>query len=404
MTRACAFFGCLASLVAALPAAADTPFTVQDLPRVRSICNYLYGEDAHDVATWCRDLDSIKAAGFNTVWMVNVWADYQPSTDSPVWREDRLQALHDICAAARARDMWVIIPLAYIGEGWGPGGVDAAVWPLIEKDRLAHLEALRRITAAVRDCANVFYLLCSEEILPGTLLYTPTKSPECVASFRQWAREANPDIAYWNERWATDYTWDTLTPTNTDNRPRWQLWADHARWHGWLMRRLLPPMVAAIREVHPSAVIGFHDFLMPMGLDLTAADGALELPTPFNFYSIGSYYDFALAGGYDANIADLHKRVETAHALYPGLPIFCGELGYDALVEPGEARDMDEIAQGHFLQDATRYLESQQVGYDIWCWRTVVPGVPRIHSLVRPDGSHRPALQRLTRRWKGGSS
>ncbi len=390
---------CLALVALSAARVVAEPFAVGDLPRVRCVSNYLYGEPSHDLDAWRRDLDRMKADGFNTVWIVNVWAEYEPSVEPVEWKVDLLRKLHQICDEARTRGMWVVLPLAYIGEGWGPKGVDVPVWPLVEKHLKQHLTFLARMAAVTRDCPNVFYLLCTEEILPGTLLYKPNERPECVRAFREWARRANSDIAYWNERWGTTYTWDTLAPADTQHRPRWQLWADHNRWFGSLMRDLLPPMVKALRGVKPGAVIGLHDFLMPMGLGLTAADGALPSPSLFDFYSIGYYYDHGLAGGLEANLAELAKRVDRAHELYPGTPLFCGELGLDVPKAPPDARSVGEALQADFLLRATTYLTEQRVGFSLWDWRTVVEREPRTHSLVREDGSDTPALAGLRKAW-----
>lgn len=389
------------SLIPLASAQAAAPFTVSDLPQVRCVSNYLYGDDSLDVAAWRRDLDRMKRDGFNTVWMVNVWAQFEPSVDPPRWDEGNIAKLREICTAAEARGMWVVLPLAYVGEGWGPKGLDVPVWPLVEKSRKEHLAFLRRMASATKDFPNVFYLLCSEEILPATVLYKPEDRPECVKSFREWARQANPDVGYWNKRWGTDFTWDTLHPANTDHRHRWQQWADNSRWDGWLLRRLLPPMVAAIRQEKPGAVIGYHDFLMPMGLDLTAADGGMPVPSPFDFYSIGYYYDANMKGGLKANLEALHKHVARARQLYPGFPLFDGELGLDVRKKPAEARAAGEKLQAEFLVQATDYLHSQGIGFSLWDWRTVVPGAARTFSLVRKDGTDTPALVRLREVWRG---
>lgn len=379
-----------------------TDFTVGDLARVRCVSNYLFGEDAHDLAAWQRDLERMKESGFNTVWMVNVWAEYQPSVEPDQWREDLVARLREICAMGQARDMWVALALAYVGEGWGPKGLDVPVWPLLDNARSHHLAFLRRMATATADFGNVFYLLCTEEILPATLLYRPNERVECVQSFRRWARETNPDVSYWNQRWGTDYTWDTLAPADIEHRPRWQLWADHQRWCGWLMRQLIPPMVAALREANPRAVVGLHDFLAPIGLDLTAADGPLPRPSPCDFYSIGYYYDHGLKGGLEENLAALSAKVEAARGLYPDLPLFCGELGLDVRKQPAADRQRDEALQAQFLKKATDYLRQAGVGFSIWAWRTVVPQEPRTHSLIREDGTDTPALAELRRCFLAG--
>jgi len=393
-----------ASLIAAvagalaLSAQSLAAFDAASLSQIRSVSNYLLGPDAHDPNAWRRDLDGMKLAGFNTVWMVNVWAEYQPAVSPPLWHEERIAALRDICAVAAERRMNLLLVLAYVGEGWGPKGLDVSVWPLVEQHRLQHLAFLRRMAAETRDFDNVFYLLCTEEILPATVLYAPQSRRETVASFREWARRANPDVAYWNRRWGTDYSWDTLTPADTSHRPRWELWADHARWHGALMRELLPPMVSVIRQENPSAVIGFHDFLMPEAkLSLTAGDGGLPLLDCFDFYSIGYYYDADLSGGLDANLAALRGRLARARELYPSLPLFLGELGMAVPVAPPQARAAQETLQAQFLTQALTYLRDENIGFSLWSWRTVVPNAETTHSLQREDGSETPTLQAIRR-------
>ena len=159
-------------------------------------------------------------------------------------------------------------------------------------------------------------------------------------------------------------------------------------------------MVAAVREGRPGAVVGLHDFLTPIGLDLTAADGALATPNPFDFYSIGYYYDHSLKDGLQGNLAELCKRVESVRAMYPTMPLFCGELGLDVPTDPAEARRSSEALQTDFLAGATEYLRQQGVGFSLWCWRTVVKGAPRTHSLIREDGSETPALAKLRDAWR----
>lgn len=387
----------LLGLARALPAGA---VTVADLATTRCACNYLFGEDTEDVGTWERDLDAIKLAGLNTVWMVNVWAAYQPSVEPSEWQEERVEALRRICAAARERQMNLLLVLAYIGEGWGPKGVDVPVWPLIDRHRREHLDFLRRMARETRDFDNVFYLLCSEEILPATLLYRPNEREECVASFRAWARQANPDVGYWNQRWGTEYTWENLAPADTKHRPRWQLWADHSRWHGYLLRGLLPPMVAVIREEKPGALVGYHDFLMPeKTLGLTAADGGLEPSAGCDFYSIGCYRNPKAEGGLEGHLAALRGQVEKARDLYPGVPLFVGELGMAVRKAPPETRREEEAMQADFLRGAVEYLEGEGLGFSLWAWRTVVPGAEETHSLVREDGSMTPALEGLKEHW-----
>jgi hypothetical protein len=383
---------CAMLVLSSLLAPRAGAFGVQEIPHVRCVCNYLFGEDPFDLEAWTRDLDGMKAAGFNAVWVVNVWAAYQPDADGE-YDAAKLEWLRGVCRAAAERDMDVLLVVAYIGEGWGPKGVDVPAWPLIPKHRAQHARYLRWLAGGVADFDNVFYLLCTEEILPATLLYRPDERPECVTSFRSWAHRANPDVDYWNERWQTDYTWETLKPARTTDRKTWQTWLDHGRWFMYLMRQLLPPMSAAIREGDPDAVIGFHDFL----IDPAVPYPSEERPQPglcgFGFFSIGYYY--VTDKSFEENMDGLRVRVEAAREYYPNLPIFCGETGLPVRKQPPETMAEDEALQARWFREALPYLIGEGVGYSIWSWRTVVESAEETHSLHREDGSPRPALDAI---------
>lgn len=378
-------------------------FEATMIPHISSICNYLFQEEEFDLQVWERDLDGMKAAGFNTVWVVNVWAAFQPDAEGD-YREDRINWLRGLCHVAAQRDMNVLLVAAYIGEGWGPSGVDVPVWPLVPKHRAQHLRYLGWLAQGVRDFNNVFYLLCTEEILPSTLLYRPNERSECIASFRSWAHRTNPDIAYWNGRWNTTYTWENLRPAATTERKTWQTWQDHNRWFMYLMRQLLPPMVAAIRENDLDAVIGFHDFL----LDPAVPVDACERPQPnlcgFDFFSIGYYYDHAKS--FEDNLKELTDRMETAAAAYPQTPLFCGEIGLSVRLNSPETTRADEQLQVRWFREALSLLRERRFGYSIWCWRTIVKGEQSSLALLRADDkSPRPALAaiaEINRRLPGG--
>ncbi len=382
-------------LIAAFPCASAAPFSISDLPAVSSVCNYLITPDAYDPEAWRRDLEGMKAAGFNTVWVVNVWAEFEPSVDPPKFSDERLRWLQGLCRAADERGMYVLLPAAYIGEGWGPKGVDVPVWPLVLKHREQHLDYLRWLSRGLRSFGNVFYLLCTEEILPATVLYRPTDRPECVALFREWAHRTNPDLAYWNGRWGTSYTWENLSPAVTSDRHTWQTWLDHNRWFSSLMREVLPPMVAAIREGAPQAVVGFHDFLLDPALKQEPQDLPFRPPYPFDFYSLGSYYGRD-RGGLEENLKQFGERVELARTLYPRLPLFCGEIGLEVRLSPPATTAADEELQCQWYREALGYLRDRGIGYSLWSWRTAVSGEKTSLSLHRPDGAPRPSLSVIT--------
>lgn len=381
-------------LLFAAPAVLPAAFSADQIPNVRSVSNYLFQEDAFDLEAWKRDLDGMQQAGFNTVWVVNVWAAFQPSAPGE-YEEARLEWLRGVCREAAKRDMYVLLVVAYIGEGWGPKGVDVAVWPLVPKHRAQHLAYLRWLSQGVGGYDNVFYLLCTEEILPATLLYRPSERPECIAAFRSWARRTDPDVAYWNERWKTDHSWETLRPAATPERHTWQTWFDHNRWFTYLMRQLLPPMTEAIREGDPDAVIGFHDFLLSTDLKQPADERPQPKRCGFDFFSIGYYYKHD--SSFEENLEALRSRAELTKEYYPDLPLLCGEIGLPIRKSPPETMAADEQLQTRWFREALGYLGANAIGYSIWSWRTKVASAEATHSLYRADGSPRPALEVIKR-------
>ncbi|MGQ9731017.1 MAG: hypothetical protein ACUVX8_07045 [Candidatus Zipacnadales bacterium] len=377
-------------VIVSLVATDAAAFELEMIPYISSVCNYLFQEEEFEVAVWEQDLDGMKAAGFNTVWIVNVWAAFQPKVDGE-YREDRMEWLQTVCEAARTRKMNVLLAVAYIGEGWGPKKVDVPVWPLLPQHRAQHLRYLNWLSKGLRDFDNVFYLLCTEEILPATLLYRPSERSECVKAFRRWAHWTNPDIQYWNDRWGTSYTWATLRPAATTERKTRQTWLDHNRWFSYLMSVLLPPMTAAIREEDPDAVIGFHDFL----LDPALPELGEERPQPgrcgFDFFSIGYYY--AHEKSFADNFKALTDRVNAAFACYPETPIFCGEVGLPVRLDSPDTQETDEELQARWFRKALGYLRERRIGYSVWSWRTVVKNERMSLSLLRAeDKSARPSL------------
>jgi hypothetical protein len=202
----------LTSAVTAAP-----PFT--DIAAVRCVINYIPdAKQNYNLARWENDLNGIKAAGFNAVWMVNVWAEFEPGVEPATWNEQRIAWLHEVCEAARRRNLRLCLALGYVGEGWQPRGIDARAWLLRPAEFARYLQYLRRIVRETRQFPNVFYLVMSEELLSTALLVHPQECPEAVGSFRAWTRKANPDTAHWNARWGTDFTWASLRPLDASER------------------------------------------------------------------------------------------------------------------------------------------------------------------------------------------
>jgi hypothetical protein len=226
------------------------------------------------------------------------------------------------------------------------------------------------------------------ELLP--LLYEPPKRPECVAAFREWARSTNPDVAYWNGRWKTSFSWDDFRPLATTERKTLEAWADHNRWFASIMQRIVPPMVEAIRHEKPGAVIGFHDFLLDPALSPGREDVGMPMGGGIDFASIGYYVDKSVS--IDENLSRMAQRLDLCRKLYPAMPIFVGEIGHAVDVTTPEARRSDEASATGWFTRALDELSGRGIGYSVGCWRTVVAGAKESLSLIREDGTKTPML------------
>jgi hypothetical protein len=275
-----------------------------------------------------------------------------------------------------------------VGEGWAPKGVDDQIWLLRDDDFAAYRDFCARMAETTRDFDNVIYLLMAEELLPWTVIYAPDRRPELASAVRAWAKERNPDLEHWNARWGTDFaTWDDLRPIAAGERRTLAAWADHHRWENDILRRRLPDLAAAMRAARPRAVIGYHDFILDPVLDMTAADSPLPEPNVFDFYSLGWYYQPGL-GALRANLAGMEARIELARSMGRGLPLFMGELGADI-------SQVGEIVHRDWLVWATRRLQEMGIGWSIWNWAQYTERGSATFSLLRKDGTPRPALERL---------
>ncbi len=374
-------------MCAAVTAAAKDAPAYNDISKIRCVCSYTPGSAAaRGVDAWRRDLDGMKAAGFNTVWLVNVWQAFVPNVDTGEYILAETNMLRTVCREAKKRNMKVMLVLGYVGEGWAPKGIDEQIWPLTDDGFNHYKEFVGSMAALTRDFNNVIFMLSNEEILSGTILYTPDKRPECVEAFRAWARSVNPDVDYWNQRWNTRYTWDNLSPVSTTQRHTWQCWLDHWRWAMSTLGPKLPELVQAIRSEKPDAIVGFHDFLVyPEIADIN--ESSVPNPDPFNFYSSGYYYGGSNSDEeIDKGIKALSDHIAVMRRLVANRPFFLGELG-------ANIRMSGDDGQKKFLEKALAVLGRENMGWSVWNWRYYPQGPNKDYfSLLDESGKPRPAL------------
>src|SRR3989344_6068594 len=106
-------------------------YTASAYSSIRSVTWYEFGPTyAESLADLRAQIPRMKAAGFNTVWLVTPWMDMQPQplASPPVWNEANFTALKQTLAMLRANNMQALIGLNYLGPEWEPQGIDACTW------------------------------------------------------------------------------------------------------------------------------------------------------------------------------------------------------------------------------------------------------------------------------------
>src|SRR5581483_11852283 len=108
------------------------PARVAPLPlgRVRAVTYVKERPFASYTGELRRALPGIAAAGFNTVWLVLPWWQFEPRplATPPAYDERSFDALRRVLNDLAGRNMHAIIGLDYLGRGWAPMGIDACRW------------------------------------------------------------------------------------------------------------------------------------------------------------------------------------------------------------------------------------------------------------------------------------
>lgn len=233
-------------------------------------------------ACWARDLENMRALGFNTVKLWAVWNHLEP-----VRGQFRFEALDKLMALAQANGLKVVINIIPEGApGWlyagnedalyqtadgrrvtpgGPANLPSAGWPGLCMDKpeaaRAVTDFIRAVAAHVAEHPAMLSLdVWNEPHLEPMFDYREDMLCYCAysaAQFRLWLQKKYGELSYLNAAWFRTYqSWDEVLPP-----PRLGTWADMMDWRlFWLdnMQRWMGLRVQAAKEGAPGLPVQSH--------------------------------------------------------------------------------------------------------------------------------------------------
>ncbi len=340
-----AFAAAIAVLVAYLETA-RRPYgegEAGDYSMIRSVTFYVFPFDEETYYEELeRSLPKIKATGFNTIWIVNPWAEFNPKplAKPPVYNLGRFEHLRKVLVLLRANGMEAILGLNYLGKGWSPEGIDPGSWITNRTMYDAFERYVGEFLERIEDFHDMVYIV----------LFTEGTEPEGLDPYR----DARIHAAYLRE---------TL---------------------GSLPSRLDPNLRGEFR-------IGYHDCSL-INLDWAEGESPIEGEYTFDFLSMVFYgWEDRTA---DEIAAELERRAGFFKALYPDVPLIVGELGA-SICEHGIEN------QARVLAAKITSALDQGYGFNLWHWRPIpkedMCGNPAFRGLAitNEDGSDKPAVEAI---------
>lgn len=290
-------------------------------------------------------LPYMKAAGFNTVWLVNRWDKYESNVNPPTYSDASFTNLQNVLGLLESNNMKAIIDLNYLGSWGAPAGIDYCQWTLNPTMYSAFVSYATEFLTRIQAYSGMVY------IMVGTENSTPYYDKNC------------PNYGTWPEN-PTDPRIPPLLQSTIGNLPA-----------------QLPPSLRTMYK------IGYHDDSI-IALNWGAGATPIANPNPFDFLSFANYA-IKSAGTPPQVNATLASSLANFNALYPGLPLIIGETGAPHCTPYGDSTQA--------LQDgaAVSYALGQNMGFNLWGWNSFSDGSdctqnsgtsPDSMGIMRSDG------------------
>jgi hypothetical protein len=291
---------------------ASPPLAQLPVARIRSVTFYEerpFAAYADDVV---KALPRLKATGFNTVWLVLPWYEFEPKplADKPVYDDASFSALRTVLAALRAQRLHALIGLNYLGQGWSPEGIDPCRW---------------------------------------------IENPQMEGAFEAYVRGFLARIDAYHD--VPSILFFTETAQLCDSNP-----VAHAASLAARLQTTLGSIPARLpRTLRSDFRFGYHDNSL-LSLGWSEGVSPIAKPDPFDFLSMSVYGLEGLRSG--AIVDDLDSRVARFRAFDRKAPLLFGEVG--------ASRCSGGLAnQVRVERSVLGYAVRRGIGFNVWHWRPV---------------------------------
>lgn len=322
--------------------------------------------EGRGLALFKKQIDSIKAQGFNTVWIggVATWQQLQPTPG--IWDLDALANLKEHLKVLQDKNMRAIFQLNYIGLGYAPQGIDGCTW--------------------MNDPAQVQKFTDFVTGLGGQLA-----SYNYMIYYMVFTEQANNCLLARDQ--ANIYKGITLLPGGKSKTVDIETQADSQYEDVHEVNTMLKNSIGRFTKAMPPAVrsqmyIGIHDAFVSDGQ--ITDDVPVELPSDFDYVSMAYYpsyqevaafpSDTAIGSGgtnttvgsaaYTKVINNLDTAKSRLMAYFPSTPLLMGEFGWPAwdTTAGAPAFKLDSPARNLATLAMLDWSITRKVGFNLWGW------------------------------------
>lgn len=321
------------------------------------------------------EIDRIKAAGLNTLWMGGnaIWKALQPRPGE--WDEVQFQNLTKLLELMKKKNMRAIYQFNYVGPGFSPEGIDGCKWfqdsNQVQKFTQFSTELVGRLQAYNH---MIYYMVYTEQ------------SKQCLLDL---------GLNYYYK----GYRMDSLTHSTTlpDQEPyQTYQYNDVHKVNNYLKQsigRFTKQMPRAIRNL---AFIGIHDVTVSDGH--ITDDTPVEGPSDFDYFSFAYYPEESEVknqSNYPHVLTSLSARLQRIRLFYPETPILLGEFGWTGWDGKNFGAIQHSLDRNVAHEAMIDWSIANKVGFNVWGW------LPRY--LDDPSLEQNPYEEGLQLRMRDGS-
>ncbi len=286
---------------------------------IRSVAYAFPGSTGDYQTPWTTlpaNLQKIKAAGFNTVWLYMVWSKFEPQAlPTPIYNDQNFENLKNTLALLKANNMKAILPMNYL---WGRGndgrshpiGINDDSWLKDPVQYAAFESYMKEFLTRISEYSDTVYILLFTE---GTNTIVSPYSPEAHAAL--------------------------LRPTL-----------------GSLPKRLPT-------ELRSKFLIGYHDdsLIDKLSVPLSKSILPIEDPISFDFLSFNNYGTVQRNLNASQVINEMNQQVSRYKKYYPNTPLILGEFGASSCPQYG-----NEDTQAETDRLLINYAINNNFGFSLW--------------------------------------